>query len=338
MSGENTPTEAYRALLEGAVVRELPGRAHVDASGRHRDRFLHNMTTCEVKRLKAGQGAFGLTVDRSGKLVGQLFLDVDTDTIRLEVDAALREKIVAHWTQHRVADMIRFQDVDGLAVIAVAGPRAGSLLDTLSGDAASPLEPHHWTAGKVAGIDCRIRRNDDRLALPGFDLTVAHADAPKLLSALIAAGAVELPEALWEAVRVERGVPNDRIDMNEENIPLESDHLVRGISWDKGCYIGQEVIARMHFRGKPNRHLRGLRVTGAAPRSGEVLLSAEGKEVGVVGTVSTDPLSGSVIALAVVKRRFAEAGTALCTQAGAQAEVVKLPFPGVSEAVTATVD
>jgi tRNA-modifying protein YgfZ len=332
MTGDNTMTAAYQALAGGAGVRLLTGRAHVLASDRHRARFLHNMTTCDVKRLGAGQGTFGLTVDRAGKLVGQLFLDVDTDAIRVEVDAALRETIVAHWVQHKVADMIRFEDVDGLAVVALVGPRASDILDAMSDGAASPLEPYQWWDGAVGGLSCRVRRNEDRLAQAGFDLTIAEADAPTLMSALRDAGAVDVPEGVWDAVRITRGVPHDRVDMNEENIPLESEHLARGISWDKGCYIGQEVIARMHYRGKPNRHLRGLRISGEPPSVGEVLLTEEGKEAGVVGTVSGETSSGTTIALAVVKRRFADAGTALSTQSGASAEVVNVPFSAVSDA------
>ena len=326
MSVDNTVTAGYRALTEGAGLYVLQERAHVDASDRHRARFLHNMTTCDVNGLSTGQGTFGLTVDRGGKLVGQLFLDVGDDTIRIEVDAALREAIVAHWLKHRVADMIRFEEVDGLAVIALVGPKAAQVLDELCEGRASGLSSHQWIDGVVGGVSCRIRHNEDRLAQVGYDLTVAEDQVTTLVSALCDAGALEVSQAAWDCARVSRGVPKDRVDMNEENIPLESEHLVRGISWDKGCYIGQEVIARMHYRGNPNRHLRGLRIAGDAPQPGEILRTEEGKEAGVVGTVSLDAASGATIALAVVKRRFAEEGATLSTQSGANAQVVNLPF------------
>ena len=116
--------------------------------------------------------------------------------------------------------------------------------------------------------------------------------------------------------------------MNAENIPLESEHLTRAISWDKGCYIGQEVIARMHYRGNPNRYLRGLAFESEGVQAGEALLTEEGKEAGVVGSVSVDPENGQVIALAVVKRRFSDAGTLLHTARGHKASVVVLPFRG----------
>ena len=326
MAHDSDAHVAYRTLIEGAAVRLLASRSHVVASDRHRDRFLHNMTTCTVKGIPAGQGAFGLTVDRGGKLVGQLFLDVETDVIRVEVDGAQRESIVAHWLAHRVADMIRFDDLDGLAVVNLAGPKALSILEGLSLDGVGELPNHAWVEVEISGIACRLRRNDDRLALPAFDLTLPEAAAPELLSVLCEAGASELSDEIWTAYRILSGVPKERVDMTGENIPLESDHLTQGISWDKGCYIGQEVIARMHYRGNPNRHLRGLLIRGGTPERGEGLVSIEGKEAGVIGSVGVDPRSGDVIALAVVKRKMAEAGTALKTRSGVDAEVVELPF------------
>ena len=316
-----------QALRSGVGVRQLANRAHVDATDRHRARFIHNMSTCDINGLSAGDGAFGLTVDRGGKLVGQFFADVDAEVIRIEMDAARRETIVAHWESHRVADMIRFTQVDGLAVIALAGPRTAEVLDALCAAPSTELGPLAWMPITLAGVSGRLRRNDERLGLPGWDVTVDQQAADGVVAALSEAGAVAVNDAAWTAVRVADGVPVDRVDMNEENIPLESDHLVRAISWEKGCYIGQEVIARMHYRGKPNRHLRGLEISGSqSPSPGDVLVAEAGKEVGVVGTVSEHSEQGGVIALAVVKRHFAEPGTPLTTAGGAEAIVVALPF------------
>ncbi len=318
-----------KALRTGVGVHRLVDRAHFDATDRHRARFVHNMSTCEIKGLSAGQVAFGLSVDRGGKLVGQFFADVGEEAIRIELAAGRREAVVAHWTSHRVADRIRFEDVDGLAVIAVVGPTSGALLNGVSACDVNDLSNRAWAETTIAGETGRIRRNDDRLDLPGWDVTVAEAAADTVLAALCEAGALAISDEAWIAVRVANGVPADTIDMNEENIPLESDHLVRAISWDKGCYIGQEVIARMHYRGKPNRHLRGIRITGAPPTSGSTLTAPDGKEVGVVGTVCPASESGDVIALAVVKRHFAESGAVLATANGDEACVVPLPFSAV---------
>ena len=338
MSGAIEVTADIRALDGGAGVRILDGRAHVEASDRHRARFLHNMTTCDIKGLAEGQGTFGMSVDRVGKLVGQLVVEVDTDVIRVELDASRREAMLAHWTSHRVADMIRFSLIDDLTVVALIGSAAGALLDRVTGEDVSSLSPYAWKTSTVAGIECRIRRNDDRLDRPGWDLTVSEASSDALLGALVDAGAVALSKAFWDHVRVRAGVPNDVADMNDENIPLEAEHLLRGISWDKGCYIGQEVIARMHFTGKPNRHLRGVLLRGERPQDGERLISDEGKEAGRLGTVSVLDGADGAIALAVIKRRFSEPGTKLQTPGGGQVEVVTLPFAGGSLANSSSPD
>ncbi|MDP6947190.1 MAG: hypothetical protein QF464_23775, partial [Myxococcota bacterium] len=252
---------------------------------------------------------------------------VAAEAIRVELDAGCRDEVVGHWTRHRIADMVRLAPNDGLAVVAVVGPRSGALLDPLCGESVSELAPLDWVTASIAGVPVRVRRNDERLDIVGWDVTVDSDAAPTVIAALAAAGAVEVTDAAWTAVRVANGVPIDRIDMNEENIPLESDHLIRAISWDKGCYIGQEVIARMHYRGKPNRHLRGVRLSaGEAPSPGDILVAEGGKEVGVVGTVCERSETGDAIALAVVKRHFADPGTPLTTPGGTRAIVVSLPF------------
>ena len=131
MSPDDTTRAGGRALRDDVGVHRLSNRVHVDVTDRHRARFVHNMTTCDINGLSPGQGAFGLTVDRGGKMVGQFFAEVDGETTRVELDAGCRDDVVGHWTSHRIADMVRFASNDGLAVVAVVGPRAGALLDRL---------------------------------------------------------------------------------------------------------------------------------------------------------------------------------------------------------------
>jgi len=142
-------------------------------------------------------------------------------------------------------------------------------------------------------------------------------------TALLAAGAVEGDEAAAQCLRVQAGIPLYGVDINESTIPQEADLNHRLVSFTKGCYVGQETVARLYYRGSPNRVLRGL-LLDYEVTPGTVLTDSDGKEVGVVGSVSAPP-GDAVTALAVV-RVEASPGKIL-SAAGLEAEVVELPFP-----------
>ena len=322
-------TDAWRAARETAAFAVLADRAHITVAGKHRDRFLHAMTTAAVKGLARGRGNFGLAVDRGGKLVGQFMMDVQDDDIRLETAADRRDAIIDHLVAHRIADRVTFEPLDGLAVLTVVGPAAAATVAAALGTEPELSDRFAWCEGEIAGCAVRVRDNDTRLGLPGRDLTVAPSDVEAVTGALTAAGAVELDAETFDALRIHAGVPRDEVDMGADNVPLESQHLYDLMDWDKGCYIGQEVIAMMHYRGRPNRHLRALLLPAGTvpPAPGSEVQNAAGKTVGVVGsaTTSADVAEGPVV-LAVLKRRHAEAGTRLTIGDGVVAVCQELPL------------
>jgi folate-binding protein YgfZ len=148
-------------------------------------------------------------------------------------------------------------------------------------------------------------------------------DTPRVREALLAAGATAVAESEAELVRVESGRPRYGIDLDDTTIPQEAALNDRAVSFTKGCYVGQETVARLHWRGKPNRHLRGLRLsepaeTGAPLRLGD-------REVGHLGTVAVSPTHGP-IALAIVRREAAVGDTLTVGDGAVSAQVVELPF------------
>ena len=157
----------------------------------------------------------------------------------------------------------------------------------------------------------------------GLDL-VTKADAAARLGELLAAGgAVEVSEPAAEIIRVESGRPRFGLDMGPESMPAEADITERAVNFEKGCYIGQEPVARLHYRGKPNRTLRGLRLSAAAQHGTPLLLGD--KEVGTIGSTSLSPAFGP-IALAIVRREAAEGDRLAVGDGDTTAEVVGLPF------------
>jgi folate-binding protein YgfZ len=157
----------------------------------------------------------------------------------------------------------------------------------------------------------------------GIDLIAAGGDRERLREALLEAGAVQVSAAAAEILRIEAGVPRFGAEMGSETMPAEAGIVADAVSFTKGCYIGQETVARLHYKGKPNRHLRGLRLSAQA-EPGTALRLGE-KEVGRLGSAGVSPALG-LIGLAIL-RREAEPGAELAVgEDGVTAEVTALPF------------
>ncbi len=322
--------ESVRLAREEATFTCLPPRGYLRATGRHRLRFVHNMTTCEIKGLVAGQGNMGMIVNGSGKLVAIAFIDAEEETLLLEIAADRTEVARAQLERYIIADRVAFEVEAERTVFALVGPGVERTLTALG--VALPDDEYAWRDARVADVAVRVRKNSMRLAQPGADLTVAESDELELWKVLENAGIAPFGTDAWEAMRVESGWPRDGVDMGEENVPLEASRLGPGLDWDKGCYIGQEVIAMMHYRGRPNKHLRGVRSDGDASLVGQQLVSDSGKRVGKVSSSAQSPTLKATLGLAVIKRKHAEPGTRLQLEGGGTVEVVAVPLEGGGEA------
>ena len=195
----------------------------------------------------------------------------------------------------------------------------GPVSDQIAGTEHLPATEHAHATVDIEGVAARAIRTD-----VGVDLLCAASDREALLGAVEARGAVPVPESAAEILRVERGRPRYGVDLDDTVIPQEAGLNARAVSFSKGCYVGQETVARLHYRGKPNRHLRGLRLSGAADRGAELRMGE--RNVGTLTTVVSSPGFGS-IGLALV-RREAPPGTTVSVggDGGVPAEVVELPF------------
>ncbi len=157
----------------------------------------------------------------------------------------------------------------------------------------------------------------------GVDLLCESTHTAELRAALAQAGAVVVSEEAIEALRIERGRPRYGIDLDDSVIPQEAGLNERAVSFTKGCYVGQETVARLYYRGKPNRQLRGLRCSASVRAGDEVTF--EGRPVGQIGSAAVSPRLGP-IALSLVRREAPPGSTVAVGADGACAEVVELPF------------
>jgi folate-binding protein YgfZ len=304
----------YRQLREecGVLVRE--GRAVIAVTGPDGAEYLQGQITNDVESLAVGEGQYAALLDRKGHMQTDLrVLRVADQEIQLDCEPAPRAAVVKHLAMYSIGRDVAVADAgEERALLSLIGPRAAEIA------AAPPLPEYANESVSVAGIAA--------LAVgtrAGIDLFCATADRDRLLAALLDAGAVEVSAEAAEILRVEAGVPRFGAEMDTATMPAEAGIVEDAVSFTKGCYIGQETVARLHYKGKPNKHLRGLRLSAAAAPGAALRLGD--KEVGTLGGAVVSPAHGP-IGLAIV-RREAEPGTELTVgEDGVTAEVVALPF------------
>ncbi|HEY7267797.1 MAG TPA: glycine cleavage T C-terminal barrel domain-containing protein [Solirubrobacterales bacterium] len=312
-----TPVELdgqYRALREeaGFLRRE---RAALTLSGPDAAEYLQGQLTNEIEALEPGRGCYAALLDRKGHLQADMrVLRPQGDEIRLDLEPGPATAVLKHLRTYSIGRQVEIEDAgERWAITSLIGPRAAQL------SAFEGLGPEHaqrlrdWDGIEVLGVATDV----------GVDL-ITEADAsPRLAELLADAGAVEVSEAAAEIIRVESGRPRFGLDMGVESMPAEAGITERAVSFEKGCYIGQEPVARLHYRGRPNRRLRGLRLSGPAEHGDPLRLGD--KEVGTIGTACLSPALAS-IALAIVRREADEGDRLQVGDGGVTAEVVALPF------------
>jgi folate-binding protein YgfZ len=303
----------YRQLREecGVLPRE---RGVIAVTGPDGAEYLQGQVTNDVEALAVGDGQYAALLDRKGHMQTDLrVLRVAAEEIQIDLEPAPKDQALRHLTMYSIGRDVAVADAtEERALLSLIGPRAAEVAAT------PPLPEFANEATTIAGIEALAVGTAG-----GIDLFCAAGDRDRLLAALTEAGAVEVSPEAVEIVRVEAGVPRFGAEMDAGTMPAEAAIVEDAVSFTKGCYIGQETVARLHYKGKPNRHLRGLRLSGAAAPGAALRLGE--KEVGTLGGAVVSPAFGP-IGLAIV-RREAEPGTELTVgEDGVTAEVVALPF------------
>jgi folate-binding protein YgfZ len=307
----------YDALLHGAAVVDLGFRTILRAVGEDRVTFLQGMLTNDVKSLAVGQGCPALLLTIQGRVTADVRVAADDDALVLDVDARVRDAFVAALDALIIADDVELHaPSEPLTVIAVDGPRAAALVG------ADDLAPFAHRAGDVGGVPVRVVRASE-VRGAGVLLHVPAVQAARVWDALVAAGGRPCGMDALEGRRVEVGVPRIDVDMGGKTLSLELpvDHAV---NTRKGCYLGQEVVARGTARGHVNRRLSALLLDRAAA-PGDTL-THDGKDVGHLTTVATAFGAGTSAALGFVRREVWEPGTALALPDGGVARVASWPL------------
>jgi folate-binding protein YgfZ len=304
----------YRQLREECGLLDRSERGKLAVRGSDAADYLQGQVTNDVEALEPGEGCYAALLDRKGHLQADMrVLRTGAEEIWIDTEPEGTEAARRHLETYKIGREVEIVDeTANRAILSLIGPRAAEVGGGVS------LPEHASAPGAIAGVEVlRVGTSE------GIDLLSAAADAVALRGSLLEAGAVEVSPNAVEIVRIEAGRPRFGAEMSNETMPAEAGIVDAAVSFTKGCYIGQEPVARLHYKGRPNRHLRGLELSGPA-EAGTALWLGD-REVGRIGSTCVSPARGP-IGLAIV-RREAEPGTELrAGEDGVTARVVDLPF------------
>ena len=305
----------YRVLKEEAGFVNRSERGKLMVRGADAADFLQGQLTNDIEALEPGTGCYAALLDRKGHMQADLrVLHLSTGDLWLDTEPQTTATVERHLRMYSIGREVEIEDVSGeWSILSVMGPAAAEMAGT------SPVSVEHAQRFYE-------RESIEILAVAtdlGLDLLVRSEQTQDLLRLLARSGAAEVTEAAAEILRVESGRPRFGREMTSATIPQEAGIAERAVSFTKGCYIGQETVARLHYRGKPNRHLRGLRLESPVANGDAVRLGE--REVGTIGTAVVSPAFGP-IALAVIRREAGPGSRVAIGETAVGAEVVELPF------------
>src|SRR5919202_4428663 len=274
-----THDAAYRALTESAGVVDRSELGKLALTGEQAAEMLNGQVSNDVEALAPGTGCYAALLTNKGKMLGDLRVLDTGDELLLICERIALQALFDQIRRGAIGWQAELHKRTlQQALLSVIGPRAREA--TGAGDL--PADEHANRPGEIGGAPALLVATD-----LGVDVVCAAGDAARVRAALVEAGAAAVDEGAAEIVRVESGRPRYGIDVDDTTIPQEAGLNDRAVSFTKGCYVGQETVARLHYKGKPNRHLRGLRLAQPAERGEELRLGE--KAVGRLGSVAVSP-------------------------------------------------
>ena len=310
----------YTALITGVGVAGLTGRTLIEVTGADRAQLLHSFTTSDVKKLPVGGVCEAFVTSPQGKTLGHVLIGNRADTFILDTTPGQATTLIAHFERYIISEDATLRDLTAeQGELLLAGPGAADLLQRLAGIGPEPALAN----SQIASANVLVKRVNF-LASPSYFLQADSNDLPAIRAALEASGAMACGADAVEMARVEAGTPLFGQDITYDNLPQEIGRDALAISFTKGCYLGQETVARIDALGHVNRQLAGVRFTGSTVPSPGLPLIAGDKAVGHVTSAAWSPKLQSPLALALLRRAQAKPGAALTSELS-DAVVVALP-------------
>ena len=330
------PSAEHWAVRKKAGLIDQSHHGKLRLQGKDRTEFLHGMVTNDIKKLTPGNGLYAVFTTDKAKMLADARIYCLPDALWIDLEPEVTEKIYKHLDKYTLASDVSIENLtETQGLLSVYGPSSSEILAQIVPSASLPLKEHSTVSLLLDGAPILVARNEITGEL-GYDL---YLPTDKLASTWNRLMQVGSPHGLQpvgldalDSLRIEAGIARYGIDMDESNFPMEAGLEKKAISYTKGCYIGQETIARADAQGQMNKRLMGLELSGESiPKKGQPILAQPAspetaeKAVGTVTSGVKSPTLGKVIAMGYLHRDFIKPGTQVLID-GAPAVVIPLPF------------
>jgi folate-binding protein YgfZ len=321
------PIEELAALRRGCAVYDLGYRTKVSLAGSDRVRWLNGMVTNNIRDLAVGRGVYSFLLNPQGHILGDLYAYNHADSIIIDTDRRQLEKILATFDHYIIMDDVAVTNLsDEFTSLGIAGPRSREVLRAAGIEIpeTTPLQIFGATCTcDCACTKCTAIRGEDA-DHESYELWVAPAEVRKTWDALIAHGATPVGHEALELHRILSGIPLYGVDIRERDLPQETEQA-RALNFNKGCYVGQEIVERIRSRGAVHRKFTAFVAEGDANIAPGNKISAGEKEVGEITSVAHLPGASKTVALGYIRREIGTPGREVQIS-GVKANVASTPL------------
>jgi folate-binding protein YgfZ len=307
------------AMRGGCAVYDLGFRAKISLTGGDRVRWLNGMVTNNVRDLPAGTGVYAFLLNPQGHILADLYAYNHGESVTVDSDRSQLEKILATFDHYIIMDDVEVKNrTDEVTSLGISGPRSRESLSA-AGFTVPDMQPLQVQSIAWRGIECSLVRGERG----NYEIWLAADNVRQLWDALLAAGATAIGSDALELERIAAGIPAYGVDIRERDLPQETEQA-RALNFNKGCYVGQEIVERIRSRGSVHRKFSGFLLDEALPVGSKI--SAGGKDVGEITSVAAESLSGGkIIALGYIRRETGTPGREVMIGT-TKAIVVQLPL------------
>jgi folate-binding protein YgfZ len=322
------PQAEFAALLNGCGVHDMGFRARISLTGGDRVRWMNGMVTNNIRDLAVGHGVYAFLLNPQGRILGDMFVYNQGEALIVETDRGQVEKIIATFDHYIIMDDVEVTNIsEKQTAIGLTGPRSRAVLNR-AGIEVPNLQPLQMITPQCdcdcGCLHCTVICGECE-PQESYEIWLAPQDVYKTWQALIAAGATPVGSEALEMQRIVAGIPLYGVDIRERDLPQETEQM-RALNFNKGCYVGQEIVERIRSRGNVHRKFTGFQVEGAAAiAAGDKIVSGE-KEVGEITSVAAlrTPSGEQTVALGYIRREVGVPGREV-TIGTVRATVVSLP-------------